>query len=77
MFVTVIAVLCHFSTEDCTEMVVTNSNLDSGITLQSCLTGGQAGLAQWRSGHPIYRSEDWHIKQYKCVQGHYAAKAKI
>ena len=30
MFVTVVAVLCHFSAQDCTEVVVTNSNLDEG-----------------------------------------------
>lgn len=77
MFVTVVAVLCHFSAHDCTEVVVTSSNLDAGITFQGCLTGGQAGLAQWKSDHPIYRSDDWHIERYKCVAGLSVAKAKI
>lgn len=77
MFVTVVAVLCHLSANDCTEVVVTNSNLDDGITFQGCLTGGQAGLAQWKGSHPIYRSDDWHIKRYKCVAGLYVARAKI
>ncbi|MDI2074277.1 MULTISPECIES: hypothetical protein [Bradyrhizobium] len=77
MFVTVVAVLCHFSAHDCTEVVVANSNLDAGITFQGCLTGGQAGLAHWKSAHPIYRSDDWHIERCKCVAGLYVAKAKI
>lgn len=77
MFVTVVAVLCHFSAHDCTEVVVTSSNLDAGITFQGCLTGGQAGLAQWKGAHPIYRSDDWHIERYNCVAGLYVAKAKI
>lgn len=77
MLVTIVAVLCHFSGHDCTEEVVTNSNLDAGLTFQGCLTGGQAGLAQWKSAHPIYRSDDWHIARFKCVAGLYVAKARI
>lgn len=77
MLVTIVAVLCHFSGHDCTEEVVTNSNLDAGLTFQGCLTGGQAGLAQWKSAHPIYRSDDWHIACFKCVAGLYVAKARI
>ncbi|OKO68492.1 hypothetical protein AC629_42075 [Bradyrhizobium sp. NAS80.1] len=77
MLVTVVAVLCHFSVQHCTEVVVTNSNLDAGITFQGGLTGGQAGLAQWKSAHSIYRSDDWHIERYKCVAGLYVSKAKI
>lgn len=77
MFVTVVAVLCHLSARDCTEVVVTNSNLDAGINFQSCLIGGQAGLAQWKSAHPIYRSDDWYVARYKCVAGVYVAKARI
>ena len=77
MFVTVVAVLCHLSGLDCTEVVVTSSNFDAGLTFQTCLSGGQAGLAQWKVGHPIYRSDDWHIARYKCVAGVYEAKARI
>ena len=77
MFVTIVALLCHFAAQDCTEVIVTDSHLDTGVTFQSCLTGGQAGLAQWKSEHPIYRSEDWHIERYKCVPGRYEARAKI
>ena len=77
MFVTVVAVLCHLTAQDCTEVVVTNSSLDSGLTLQGCMIGGQASLAQWKANHPIYRSEDWHVDRYKCVAGRYEARAKI
>ena len=77
MFVTVVAVLCRLATHDCTETVVTNSNLAPGLTVQGCAIGGQAGLAQWKSSHPIYRSDDWYIERYKCVAGLYTARAKI
>ncbi|SFJ30593.1 hypothetical protein [Bradyrhizobium sp. Gha] len=77
MFVTVVAVLCHLSAQDCTEVVVTNSNLDQSLTLQGCMLGGQASLSQWKTAHPIYRSDDWHIERYKCVAGLYVAKARI
>ncbi|QOZ56044.1 hypothetical protein XH90_08195 [Bradyrhizobium sp. CCBAU 53338] len=77
MFVTVVAVLCHLSAQDCTEVVVTNSALDSRLTFQSCMLGGQASLARWKTAHPIYRGDDWHIDRYKCVAGVYVAKARI
>lgn len=77
MFVTIVAVLCHFSSHDCTEVVVSNSNLDASLNFQNCLIGGQAGLAQWKNAHPIYRSDDWHVARFKCVTGQYVAKAKI
>ena len=76
MFVTIVAVLCHVAATDCTEEIVTDSSLDSHVTFQSCMIGGQAGLAQWKDQHPVYRSDDWHISRYKCVPGHYAAKAR-
>jgi len=74
MFVTVVAVLCHLAANNCIEEIVTDSSLDGHVTFQSCMVGGQAGLAQWKDHHPVYRSEDWHISRYKCVPGHYAAK---
>ncbi len=77
MFVTMVAVLCHLTAPDCTEVVVTNSSLESGLTLQECMIGGQASLAQWKENHPIYRSEDWQVGRYKCVVGRYEARAKI
>jgi hypothetical protein len=61
------------SGHDCTEVVIANSDLEAGLTFQSCLTGGQAGLAQWKSAHPIFRSGDW---QYR-MAGLSGAKAKI
>jgi hypothetical protein len=75
MFVTIVAVLCHLTSSDCIEEVVTSSALDSGVTFQSCLIGGQAGLAKWKEGHPIYRSEAWHIQRYRCVLGDYKSIA--
>lgn len=77
MFVTVIAVLCYLNTNNCTEKVITDSSLDSSLTFQGCVIGGQAGLAKWKGEHPIYRSEAWHIQRYKCVAGRYEAKARI
>ena len=74
MFVTVVAVLCHLSATNCIEEIVTDSSIDNHITFQSCMVGGQAGLAQWKDRHPIYRSDDWQISRYKCVPGHYAAR---
>ena len=71
MFITMIAVLCRLTSTDCVETVVTSSALDSGLTFQSCLLNGQAGLAKWKEEHPIYHSEDWHIQRYKCVPGDY------
>jgi hypothetical protein len=76
MFVTVIAVLCHLSSTDCIEEIVTSSALDGRVTFQSCLFGGQAGLAKWKDEHPIYRSEAWHIQRYKCVPGDYKIIAR-
>jgi len=75
MFVTIVAVLCHLTSTDCIKEVVTNSALDGGVTLQSCLIGGQAGLAKWKEENPIYRSEDWHIHRYMCVLGDYKSFA--
>lgn len=77
MFVTVVAVLCQISAHDCREIVITNSSFDSAVTFQSCLIGGQAGLAQWKGAHPVYRSDEWYIDGYKCVAGPYFARAKI
>ena len=71
MFITMIAVLCRLSSTDCVEEIVTSSALDSGLTFQSCLLIGQAGLAKWKEEHPIYHSEAWHIQRYKCVPGDY------
>ncbi|MDR3465601.1 MAG: hypothetical protein P4M07_06625 [Xanthobacteraceae bacterium] len=75
MFVTVVAVLCSMG-KVCVEEIVTDSSLDTRVTFQSCMIGGQAGLAQWKGEHPVYRSEDWHIERYKCVPGHYEVKVK-
>lgn len=75
MFVTVIAVLCHLTSTDCVEEVVTNSALDSRVAFQSCAIGGQAALSKWKEEHPIYRSEAWHIQRYKCVPGDYKIMA--
>jgi len=77
MFITVVVVLCYLKSSDCIERVVTDSSLDSRVTLQSCMIGGQAALAKWKSEQPIYRSDDWHIQRYKCVPGRYQAKARI
>lgn len=77
MFVTVVVVLCYLSTNDCAEEIVTSSSLDRSVSFQSCITGGQAALAQWKDRHPIYRSETWHIQRYKCVPGHYEAKVRV
>lgn len=77
MFVTVVAVLCNLATNACLEERVTDSSLDSTVTLQSCMIGGQAGLAKWKGEHPIYRSDAWYIQRYKCAPGHYMVKAHI
>jgi hypothetical protein len=77
MFVTVVAILCHLNSTVCVEEIVTSSSLDSNATFQSCLMGGQAGLAKWKSEHPIYRSEEWHVQRYKCVPGDYNLHARI
>jgi len=71
MFVTVVAVLCHLSSIDCINEIVTSSALDSSVTFQSCLISGQAGLARWKEEHPIYRSEAWRVQRYQCVPGDY------
>ena len=75
MFVTVVAVLCHLTSTDCVDEIVTSTALDSGLTFQSCMMNGQAALAKWKEGHPIYRSEAWHIQLYKCVPGDYKTMA--
>jgi hypothetical protein len=77
VFVTLVAMLCKMSAQDCTEIAVTNSHLDTRITFQRCLTSSQAGLALWKSAHPIYRSGEWYIDRDKCVMGSYIAHAKI
>jgi hypothetical protein len=77
MFVTVVAVLCNMASNVCTEEIVTNSSLDSTVTFQNCMIGGQASLAKWKSDHAIYRSGDWHIERYKCAPGHFVLKARI
>lgn len=71
MFVTIIAVVCHLTSTDCNEEIVTSSALDADVNFQACLVGGQAGLARWKEQHPIYRSEAWYIERYKCVPGDY------
>jgi hypothetical protein len=75
VFVTVVAVLCHLTSNACIEEIVTSSSLDDTVTRQSCMIGGQAGLAKWKGEHPVYRSEAWHIERYKCAPGHYVLKA--
>jgi hypothetical protein len=76
MFVTIVAVVCHLTSSDCIEEIVTSTALDSEVTFQNCLVGGQAGLAKWKEEHPIYRSEVWHIQHYKCVPGDYRQVAR-
>jgi len=71
MFVTVVAVLCHLTSIDCVEEIVTSTALDSRLTFQSCMINGQSALAKWKEGHPVYRSEAWRIHRYKCVPGDY------
>ncbi len=75
MFVTVVAVLCHLTSSDCINEIVTSSAMDSSVTFQSCVLSGQAALARWKEEHPIYRSEAWHIERYKCVPGEYKVLA--
>jgi hypothetical protein len=76
MFVTVVAVLCHLTSSDCVEEIVTSSALDSQVNCQSCMMGGQAALAKWKEEHPVYRSDAWHIQRYKCVPGDYRMVAR-
>lgn len=71
MFVTVVVTLCHLTSTNCIEQIVTSSSLDSRVTFESCVTGGQAALAKWKEENPVYHSRAWHIQRYKCVPGDY------
>ena len=87
MFVTIVAVFCHFSPAgpsagspapvgpaDCVEEIVTDSD-QSSITFQSCMIQGQIGIAKWMSEHPIYHA-NWTLQRYKCAPGHYQLRVK-
>jgi hypothetical protein len=72
MFVTLVAVLCTVGSPTlCQEEIVTDSSLDSMLTWQGCLMSAQAGLADWMSKHPVYRT-GYTLQRWKCVPGHYA-----
>lgn len=84
MFVTVVAVMCHLAVAtstlaadpDCTaeearvEEIVTDSSMDDQVDFFSCQLG-QAPLAKWKTGHPIYHRGDWRVGRIKCVAGRY------
>lgn len=78
MFVTVVVMLCHlqFGAPDCFEEVVTDSNQTVGLTFLDCMAGSQAPIAKWKTEHPIYRSEDYSVSRYKCVQGSYTPRGR-
>jgi hypothetical protein len=65
MLVTLVAVLC--SGQMCLEKVVTDSD-QSGITMFSCTSNAQAGLAEWLQHSPY---AGWQIQSYRCVLGPY------
>lgn len=74
MFMTIAVTLCHltFGTSDCFEEIVTNSNMTEGLTMQGCMTGNQAPIAQWKMQHPIYRSSEYTVSRIKCIPGRYS-----
>jgi hypothetical protein len=69
MFATLVAVLCVVG-GGCVEEVVADSDTSS-ITFMSCAIGAQAGIAEWKAQHPIYRNDRWAVSKFKCVPGHY------
>jgi hypothetical protein len=68
MFVTVTAVLCHLAAPTlCVEEIVTDTNMDDTLTMQSCLMG-QAYLAKYMAEHPIYRT-GYRLDRWRCTIG--------
>jgi hypothetical protein len=79
MFVTIVALMCMTTgnVPFCREEIVTDSSISENITFFSCANGAQAPLAEWKANHPVYRNENWTIKRYICVPGHYVIKDAI
>lgn len=78
MFITIAAVLCHLSgpaAGACVEEIVTDSNMDDSLTMQSCMIG-QPAISHWMTTHPLYHS-GWRIERIKCVPGHYEPKGSV
>jgi hypothetical protein len=75
MFTTLVVVLCHLTgpaAGACFEKVVTNSDMDDSLSMQSCVMG-QAALAKWMSESPLYHT-GYLIERIKCIPGHYFPK---
>jgi hypothetical protein len=80
MFVTLIAIVCHLAAAGpgntdvnlCQEVVIATSEEAPSLTMNLCMAGaGQMGVAEWKTGHPVYSSDRYTIESYKCMPGHY------
>lgn len=71
MNVTVVAVVCSLLGQSpvCEERIVTSSAMDPSVDFMSCMVNAQAGIAQWKQSHPVYRQERFYVEKYKCVPG--------
>lgn len=89
MNLAVVAVLCHLVVPtptiapdgDCTaeevrvEEIVTSSDMDDTVTLQSCMMGW-AAVADWKGKSPLYHSPRWRIARVKCAPGGYVLQGR-
>jgi hypothetical protein len=67
MFITIAVTLCSL-VGACAEVVVTDSDMDDSLTLQSCMLG-QPMIAKWMAEHPTYHS--YRVERWRCVPGKY------
>lgn len=73
MLITIAVVLCPLlapaPASGCVEKVITDSNANEQLTMQSCSIN-EGAIAEWIGKHPIYRS-GWRLARWKCVIGPY------
>jgi hypothetical protein len=76
MFITIVAVVCRLASPGaCSEQIVTNSDLDPDLSLQSCMIG-EAAIVKWMKDNPRF-AIGYRLERWKCVPGHYFPKDAI
>lgn len=50
----------------CEPVVVTDSDRTPGLTMLGCMLS-QPAIAQWKTAHPLYKSDEWRIADVKCI----------
>lgn len=67
MLVTMTVIFCSLASDVCVDRLITDSNLDSRLTMASCALG-QAGLPDYMAKDPALWS-GWRVAKIRCTIG--------